>query len=124
MVKSVLRVRELLGLWEPCSRGVGTNMVKSVLCVRELLGLWEPCSHMPAASNGDFKMLQALLKHGKGEIDLNVRAESTGRTALWVACNHGHHDVVQLLLTQSSVDVNLADDAGATPLQIVAQNGQ
>ena len=53
-----------------------------------------------------------------GKISPDEEAHIDGVTALHVAAQGGHLDVVQYLIDVAKVDVNIADDAGRTPLTL------
>uniref|UniRef100_A0A3Q2PN88 Oxysterol-binding protein n=1 Tax=Fundulus heteroclitus TaxID=8078 RepID=A0A3Q2PN88_FUNHE len=57
-------------------------------------------------------------------LSVSARSKSTlGWTALHLACNSGHRDVVEELL-KAGVDVNLQDNVGDTPLHKAAYTGR
>lgn len=60
---------------------------------------------MLAASHGKYAMASMLLAAGA---DVNVQDED-GSTALMCAAEHGHVDMVKLLLSQTDMDANIAD---------------
>ncbi|XP_038159723.1 oxysterol-binding protein-related protein 1 isoform X1 [Cyprinodon tularosa] len=81
------------------------------------------------AEEGDCSLLQKLLlssidKNNSLDINYRSRSKSTlGWTALHLACNSGHRDVVKELL-KAGVDVNLQNSMGDTPLHIAACIGR
>lgn len=101
---------------------------------------------MRAARNGEAKVAQAILESG-ADVDLRSRApipESSGgeaaprlgerlpkyakwdtlqQTALLLAAQRGHRDVVELLI-DAGADPTLEDRQGDTPVQAAAQAGQ
>lgn len=60
---------------------------------------------MLAVSHGRMDMVQALLGHGA---DVNVQ-DDEGSTALMCASEHGHVEIVKLLLAQPGCDATLSD---------------
>jgi KN motif and ankyrin repeat domain-containing protein len=60
---------------------------------------------MLAASHGKFAMASMLLAAGA---DVNVQDED-GSTSLMCAAEHGHVDMVKLLLSQPDMDATIAD---------------
>ena len=44
-------------------------------------------------------------------------------TALWMASKNGHLELVRLLLSKSEIDINKAEDDGATALFIASDKG-
>uniref|UniRef100_A0A0G4GJB0 MYND-type domain-containing protein n=1 Tax=Chromera velia CCMP2878 TaxID=1169474 RepID=A0A0G4GJB0_9ALVE len=71
-----------------------------------------------AAEAGDEAKVKALLAGGT---PINW-ADEGGRTPLWVAAWHGHHNVVERLL-RAGADKNKASNNGVTPLFIAAEKG-
>ena len=65
-----------------------------------------------------------LLERVQG-VDVNATNERVnGTTALWLACQNGHGEVVRLLLASSDIDVNQAmTTSGCTPLFMASQEG-
>lgn len=53
-------------------------------------------------------MVEALLAQGA---DVNIR-DDEGSTALMCASEHGHADIVKLLLAQPECDATLSDSVG------------
>ncbi|KAI2497246.1 hypothetical protein MHU86_17253 [Fragilaria crotonensis] len=72
------------------------------------------------AYDGNLNKVRALLLDGA-----NVNAQdSYGATALYIASQNGHLEVVRELLQHDNVDVNLqCTDDGATALIMASQNG-
>lgn len=60
---------------------------------------------MLAVSHGRMDMVQALLAHGA---NVNVQ-DDEGSTALMCASEHGHVEIVKLLLAQPGCDATLSD---------------
>lgn len=60
---------------------------------------------MLAVSHGRMGMVQALLEQGA---DVNLQ-DDEGSTALMCAGEHGHADIVRLLLAQADCDTTLTD---------------
>ena len=60
---------------------------------------------MLAVSHGRMDMVQALLARGAG---VNLQ-DDEGSSALMCASEHGHADIVKLLLAQPDCDANLTD---------------
>ncbi|XP_043990248.1 oxysterol-binding protein-related protein 1 isoform X2 [Gambusia affinis] len=81
------------------------------------------------AKEGNFPLIQKLLHSRRDKtnsLDINCRSESKSTlrwTALHLACNSGHRDVVEELL-KAGVDVNVQDDIGDTPLHKAAYTGR
>jgi ankyrin repeat protein len=63
----------------------------------------------------------------KGGVDINAREYSSGRTALILASEKGHLDIVRALLNpehnNDTIDVNLQDHGGHTALSWASDNG-
>lgn len=72
-----------------------------------------------AAEKGDLSKLQALLAQG---VFVNTR-DSKGRTALLLAIQHRHADIVNALL-EKDADPTLPDNKGITPLKAALDSGQ
>ena len=70
-----------------------------------------------AAHNNHLEALELLLQF---MADVNAK-ESTGSTALLLACNQGHAEIVTTLL-QHDADINLSDSDGQTPLHDAVAN--
>ena len=52
-----------------------------------------------------------------------IRVVKNGFTPLHVVAEHGHADIVRLLLDKQGIDVNVMDDNNDTPLHVVVQHG-
>jgi len=61
---------------------------------------------MLAVSHGKIDLAQMLINAGA---DVNIQDED-GSTALMCASEHGHIDIVKLLLAQPTCDVTLTDN--------------
>ena len=72
-----------------------------------------------AARRGSATEVAALLAGGA---DVNELTHGTGMTALHIACNYGHIDVVTILIA-ADADVNQASINGATPLFTACEKG-
>lgn len=79
-----------------------------------------PLLHAAAKSWGYLATVQRLLQ--VPGIDVNL-ANKGGKTALFVAADHGRQGVVKLLLSAPGIDVNAATNSGSTPLHIAVANG-
>ena len=51
------------------------------------------------------------------------QANKNGITPLYVACEKGHLDVVQVLLTKKEIQINQATNDGRTPINIASDFG-
>ncbi|KAK3587573.1 hypothetical protein CHS0354_004863 [Potamilus streckersoni] len=69
------------------------------------------------AGTGKLELLRALLK--KSPQQVNHKVAGGGRTALQLASYQGHDEIVKVLISHNA-DVNLADNAGNTPLLYAA----
>jgi ankyrin repeat protein len=72
-----------------------------------------------AAEEGDLAKLQSLMSQG---VLVDVR-DSKDRTALLLAVQHHHADIVNTLLDKDA-DPNLPDNKGNTPLKAALESGQ
>jgi ankyrin repeat protein len=89
----------------------------------ELKLLDSPTKHQSfliAAACGHLSIVQQLIS--TGEVDINYKRSPTRRTALHLACQNGHGDVVECLL-QASVDSKAQDWRMSTPFHLAAANG-
>lgn len=66
---------------------------------------------MLAVSHGRMDMVQALLAHAA---DVNIQ-DDEGSTALMCASEHGHVEIVKLLLAQPGCDATLSDSVSIVP---------
>ena len=81
-----------------------------------------------SALRGHTSAVRRLLLHPDIDID---RKDFAGVTALWAACQDGHHEIVELLLNPMKIckeikqgaDPNLAKNDGCTPLWVAASQG-
>ncbi len=71
-----------------------------------------------ACAAGEVEFLGALHERLGGTV---LRVLSEDYYPLWIAAYNGHIDVVRWLLEIGAMDVNRADDNGATPLYIASQ---
>jgi len=67
----------------------------------------------------DSEIVKMLLEEGA---DVN-EADIDGMTALMMASEHGHKDVVKILLEQEGINVNLWNNEGETALILASKNG-
>ena len=65
--------------------------------------------------------MQVLLE--EGEADANAQLLHGG-TSLHLAARYGHGEVAEVLLASPSIDLNLVDSGGATPLHSAVKNAQ
>jgi len=72
-----------------------------------------------ACTRRSSEMALALIRKGA---DLNLR-DKRGRTPLHYACLEGSNDIVEVLLSESSIDVDAKDDRGETSLITLFQSG-
>ena len=75
--------------------------------------LAQEAAFFDAAGSGDVATLESMLNGG---VDVNVRDDSFGHTALIIASRRGHLPVVELLLAKGA-DVNVTDNYGNTALR-------
>ncbi|MBR5894915.1 MAG: ankyrin repeat domain-containing protein, partial [Akkermansia sp.] len=77
-------------------------------------------SLLSAAEKGNFAMIRLLLMAGADANETTLR----GKSALYLAAEHGHLSCVQLLTQQAKVDVNAVPNfSTSTPLSIASENG-
>jgi ankyrin repeat domain-containing protein 50 len=76
---------------------------------------------MLASLKWNLNILDIVLKHSR---DINLRSANGGRTALLYAIRCGNVDAVELLLSHKTIEVELADDDGWTPLTYAANYGR
>jgi ankyrin repeat protein len=68
--------------------------------------------------NADLGNHQEVRKMLRAGANVNAQLTAQGTTALWIASQNGHVEVVQALLQHDNVDVNLQDsDGDDSPLQ-------
>lgn len=89
---------------------------------------------MIACANGDIATVQLLLAQGGALIDFNYTDQEhkpvlhinhqnqKDETALHMACQQGHADIVHLLL-QRSANHEIKDRSGRTPLDVAKAHG-
>ena len=65
-------------------------------------------------------MVKLLLE--RNEVEVNLK-DIFGKTALSLAAEGGHTEVVKLLLEQNEIEVNLKDNYAQTALSLAAQRG-
>jgi len=76
-----------------------------------------------AAKKGRASKVSTLLRDHPG-INVNwTNKEQYQWTPLHAASNHGHVEVVKLLLAHPNIDVNLKSAGGQTPLSFAGRNG-
>lgn len=79
---------------------------------------------MSAAQNGAVEVVTLLLEAGK-KVDINAQTTSRcsiyKRSALHIAASKGHLKVAQALLTDPSINVDLRDSHGETPLHLAVK---
>jgi len=71
------------------------------------------------AACGDFMAVKSLIKAGHDPNETNA----LGASALVVAAQYGHVEVVRMLFRNKEIDVNLQDDYGETALMKAANGG-
>ena len=72
------------------------------------------------AYDGNFQEVRDLLRAGA---NVNAQDDNDGVTALFIASQFGHVEVVRVLLGENNLDVNLQCPDGATALYIASQEG-
>lgn len=68
--------------------------------------------------SGNIFVVSELLKTGYKKIDVK---NSTGQTALHIACMEGYQEIVEMLL-QYEANVEVRDEEGVTPLHVSSLN--
>ena len=72
-----------------------------------------------AAKNGNIDQIRALIAE---QVDLNAR-DREDNTALHLASEKGHTEIVKALLTGEGIDINARENYEWTPLHYAARNG-
>jgi len=72
-----------------------------------------------AARRGNDQIVKVLLEHPKVKVDVR---DSSGKTALHMACSEGQSSVCQLLLNKGA-DIKVVSAANTTPLHNAILNG-
>jgi ankyrin repeat protein len=75
-----------------------------------------------ARASGSAASVRLLLQYGQSQISVNL-PNNHGSTALLIAAEFGHDEVVKMLLERSEVNVNLQDGDGDTALICAAEFG-
>jgi ankyrin repeat protein len=58
----------------------------------------------------------------KDKVNINAH-DDTEKTALYMACEHGHVEIVKFLLQQKNIDINKTDIHNTSPLHIACRRG-
>lgn len=74
---------------------------------------------MLAVSHGRMDMIKLLIDAGA---EINIQ-DDDGSTALMCAAEHGHIDIVRLLLNQPNCDSSILDTDGSSALKIALEAG-
>jgi len=70
------------------------------------------------------KIVEMLLRHPSGVINVNEFDRQSGMTPLMAACQDGHLEIVRMLLGHPKIDPNKAEKKlGKTPLILACENG-
>ncbi|XP_026278025.1 ankyrin repeat domain-containing protein 16-like [Frankliniella occidentalis] len=75
-----------------------------------------------AAREGDTSIVKELLQFDPSSMQATEKSKN-GRTPLHTAALHGCHHVVEELLALNSIDCNVQDSCGATPLHDAVRSG-
>uniref|UniRef100_A0A8C6LTQ3 Osteoclast-stimulating factor 1 n=1 Tax=Nothobranchius furzeri TaxID=105023 RepID=A0A8C6LTQ3_NOTFU len=102
--------------WKGTCRG-RTGLIPSNYVAEQAESIDNPMHE--AAKRGNISWLRECLDNKVGINGL----DKAGNTALYWACHGGHKDVVELLLSQPSVEVNQQNKLGDTPLHAAAWKG-
>jgi len=78
--------------------------------------LWIACT-----AGGFVKAVEVAMQ--AAGVDVNWAKPGSGSTALYQACDHGHLDVVRVLLAADGIQANQAKNDGTTPLYIACSKG-
>ena len=70
-----------------------------------------------AVGRNDISSVESLLF----SVDINYQ-NGDGRTALHVAGMCGYSEIMRLLLTVKNIDVNIKDNKGNTPVELIVQS--
>jgi len=77
-----------------------------------------------AARLGDKHSLKRLVKKDGKKNTLDVKADAYGQTALHIACEEGHLELVEMMITKYGCSINNRDNSGWTPLFCACSKGQ
>jgi hypothetical protein len=76
-----------------------------------------------ACNSGNLSKVKKFLGDNP-TFDVNYVLDGNGRTALHLACFHGHHEVVSVLVVHSQINVNQKTNYGDTPFLLGCLNGR
>jgi len=74
-----------------------------------------------ACRNGELEIVKLMTK--RKDVRINETIIENGWTPLMIACELGHHDIVNVLLELESIQLNLINKHGETALFIACRNG-
>ena len=89
-----------------------------LLCYCIYMTMFQVVKLLMAASNGDKRALERSYLSG---MDMNI-GDYDRRTALHLACSEGHMSSIRFLVEVCSVDINIKDRWGCTPLEEAKKN--
>ena len=72
--------------------------------------------------NGHLECVELIVETSTVRVDLNL-TNKKNQTALYLACEYGHRNIAEYLLTKAECNPNVQDNDGNTPLHIICRNG-
>jgi ankyrin repeat protein len=92
--------------------------------VKRKKGIVPPEKFYRACEEGNIERIERLISKCADKTILNWSGGTHDATPLWIACHHGHLEVVKRLLKEPIIEINKTNSYGMSPLYIACQEGK